>query len=125
MGPEGHRQIRNDHHHADRHEPPTRSEQTVKVGLRVTDSNGGWGSTTQELKVGNFPPVAHVAVSPSAPLTGQKVTLNASGSTDQGTITDYKWDLERQRRIHDRHRHHADGLDATSRPPGSTTWAWS
>jgi PKD repeat protein len=70
------------------------SEQTVNVGLRVTDSNGGWSYTTQEVKVGSFPPVAHVSVSPSAPLTGQKVTLNASGSTDQGTITDYRWDLE-------------------------------
>ncbi len=70
------------------------SEGTVKVGLRVTDSNGGWSYTTREVKVGNFPPVAHVAVAPSAPLTGQKVTLNASGSTDQGTITDYRWDLE-------------------------------
>ncbi len=70
------------------------SEGTVKVGLRVTDSNGGWSYTTQEVKVGNFPPVAHVTVAPSAPLTGQKVTLNASGSTDQGTITDYRWDLE-------------------------------
>ena len=70
------------------------SEQTVKVGLRVIDSNGGWSYTTQEVKVGSFPPVAHVSLSPSAPLTGQKVTLNASGSSDQGTITDYKWDLE-------------------------------
>jgi PKD repeat protein len=70
------------------------SEQTVDVGLRVTDSNGGWSYTTQEVKVGSFPPVAHVAIAPSGPLTGQKVTLNASGSTDQGTITDYKWDLE-------------------------------
>jgi PKD repeat protein len=70
------------------------TEQTVNVGLRVTDSNGGWSYTTREVKVGSFPPVAHIAVSPSVPLTGQKVTLNASGSTDQGTITDYKWDLE-------------------------------
>ncbi|HVR05195.1 MAG TPA: N,N-dimethylformamidase beta subunit family domain-containing protein [Solirubrobacteraceae bacterium] len=69
------------------------SEQTVHVGLRVTDSNGGWDYTTQELKVGNFPPVAHLAISPSQPLVGEKVTLNASESTDQGTITDYKWDL--------------------------------
>ncbi len=68
--------------------------QTVDVGLRVTDSNGGWGDTSQAVEVGNFPPVAHVSVSPSVPLTGQKVTLNAAGSTDQGTITDYKWDLE-------------------------------
>jgi PKD domain len=33
--------------------------------------------------------------SPSAPATGQNVTLDASGSTDTlGTITDYKWDLD-------------------------------
>ncbi len=70
------------------------SEQTVNVGLRVTDSNGGWSYTTGEVKVGSFPPVAHVSISPGTPLTGQKITLNASGSTDQGTITDYKWDLE-------------------------------
>jgi PKD repeat protein len=67
--------------------------QTVNVGLRVTDSNGGWDYTTQQLQVGNFPPVAHVSVSPSHPLTGQRVTFDASGSTDQGTITDYRWDL--------------------------------
>jgi PKD repeat protein len=68
--------------------------QTVNVGLRVTDSNGGWDYTTQQLKVGNFPPVARVSISPSQPLSGERVTLDASGSTDQGTITDYKWDLE-------------------------------
>ena len=35
-----------------------------------------------------------MTASPTLALTGQTVTLNASESTDQGTITDYKWDLE-------------------------------
>jgi PKD repeat protein len=69
------------------------SAQTVNVGLRVTDSNGGWDYTTQQLKVGDFPPAAKVSASPSPALKGQTITLDASGSTDQGAITDYKWDL--------------------------------
>jgi PKD repeat protein len=67
---------------------------TYTVGLRVTDSDGATGTTTKQISVGNLPPVANVTVSPNPALTGQKVTLNASGSTDQGTITDYKWDLD-------------------------------
>ena len=67
---------------------------TYTVGLRVTDSDGATGNTTKQIAVGNLPPVANVTVSPNPALTGQKVTLNASGSTDQGTITDYKWDLD-------------------------------
>jgi PKD repeat protein len=68
--------------------------QTVNVGLRVVDSNGGWDYSTQQLRVGNFPPEARLGVKPSPALTGQNVTLDASASTDQGTITDYKWDLD-------------------------------
>jgi PKD repeat protein len=67
---------------------------TYAVGLRVTDSDGGTGFTTKQISVGNFPPVAKVVASPSPAITGQTVTLDASGSTDQGTITDYKWDLD-------------------------------
>ena len=66
---------------------------TYTVGLEVTDSDGASAHTTEQISVGNFPPVAHLAVSPSPALTGQTVTLNAGESTDQGTITDYKWDL--------------------------------
>jgi hypothetical protein len=68
--------------------------QTVNVGLRVVDSNGGWDYTTQSLRVGNFPPEARLSAKPNPALTGQSVTLDASGSTDQGTIVDYKWDLD-------------------------------
>ena len=66
---------------------------TYTVGLRVTDSDGATDYATEQISVGNFPPVAHLTVSPRPALTGQTVTLNASESTDQGTITDYKWDL--------------------------------
>ncbi|HEY2766808.1 MAG TPA: PKD domain-containing protein [Solirubrobacteraceae bacterium] len=64
------------------------------VGLRVTDSDGAVGTVTKKIEVGNFPPTAKVTVSPNPALSGQQVTLDASGSTDQGTITDYKWDLD-------------------------------
>jgi PKD repeat protein len=67
---------------------------THTVGLRVTDSDGATGTTTKQISVGSFPPVANVTASPNPVLTGQQVTLDASGSTDQGTITDYKWDLD-------------------------------
>ncbi len=67
---------------------------TYTVGLRVTDSDGATGTTTRKIEAGSFPPVAKVTVSPSPALTGQQVTVDASGSTDQGAITDFKWDLD-------------------------------
>jgi N,N-dimethylformamidase beta subunit-like, C-terminal/Concanavalin A-like lectin/glucanases superfamily/PKD domain len=67
--------------------------QTVNVGLRVTDSNGGWEYITQPVRVGEFPPEARLSVAPNPVITGQGATLNASGSTDQGLIKEYRWDL--------------------------------
>ena len=66
---------------------------THTVGLRVTDSDGATGTTSQRIEVGAFPPTPKVTVSPSPALTGEQVTIDASGSTDQGAISDYKWDL--------------------------------
>jgi PKD repeat protein len=41
------------------------------------------------------PPSAAITASDSAPLTGQNVTFDASGSSDRArTITDYKWDFD-------------------------------
>ncbi|HST54965.1 MAG TPA: N,N-dimethylformamidase beta subunit family domain-containing protein [Solirubrobacteraceae bacterium] len=68
--------------------------QTVNIGLRVTDSNSGWDYITRALKIGSFPPSAKITAAPSPALVGQTVTADASGTTDQGTITDYKWDLD-------------------------------
>ena len=59
----------------------------------MIDSNGASASVTHSLTVGNLPPVAKLKASPATALVGQTVNLNASESTDQGTITDYKWDL--------------------------------
>jgi len=67
--------------------------QTVNVGLRVTDSGGGWEYVTEPVRVGEFPPEARLVATPSPAITGQSVTLSAAGSTDQGTIKDYRWDL--------------------------------
>jgi PKD repeat protein len=67
---------------------------TYTVGLRVTDSDGATGTTTKQISVGSFPPVISLTASPNPVLTGQQVTLDAGGSTDQGAITDYKWDLD-------------------------------
>ncbi len=66
---------------------------TYTVGLQVTDSDGAIATTTEQISVGNFPPAAKITATPSTALTGQTVTFNAGESTDQGTITDYKWDL--------------------------------
>jgi PKD repeat protein len=66
---------------------------TENIGLRVIDGKGASAGVTHTLTVGNLPPVAKLTASPSPALVGQTVTLNASESTDQGTITDYKWDL--------------------------------
>jgi hypothetical protein len=67
---------------------------TYNVSVRVTDSNGGWDYTTKHLKVGNFPPVVVIAASHNPALPNQEVTLSGSGSTDQGSIVDYRWDLD-------------------------------
>jgi PKD repeat protein len=67
---------------------------TYNVGLRVTDSDKAVGTVTKQISVGTFPPTAKVKVSPSPALSGQSVTIDAGESTDQGTITDYKWDLD-------------------------------
>jgi PKD repeat protein len=67
---------------------------TYTLGLRVTDNDGATGTTTRQISVGSFPPVINLTASPNPVLTGQQVALDASGSTDQGAITDYKWDLD-------------------------------
>jgi hypothetical protein len=67
--------------------------QTVNVGLRVTDSNGGWEYIEQPVRVGEFPPEARLSATPNPVITGQGVTLSAAASTDQGAIKEYKWDL--------------------------------
>ena len=67
---------------------------TYNIGVRVTDSNGGWDYTTKPVTVANLPPVAAITALPNPVATNQNITFSASGSTDQGAIVDYKWDLD-------------------------------
>jgi PKD repeat protein len=67
---------------------------TYTVGLRVTDSNGATATTSKVLTVANQAPVASFTMTPSPANTRQTVTFNASGSTDDGTIAKYEWDLD-------------------------------
>ncbi|MEW5826360.1 MAG: PKD domain-containing protein [Candidatus Bipolaricaulota bacterium] len=66
------------------------------VTLTVTDDDGASTSATQTVPVGSplQAPVADFTYSPTAPLVGQTITLNASASYDpDGSIVSYQWDL--------------------------------
>jgi YD repeat-containing protein len=68
---------------------------THPVTLRVTDDNGDSSIASQNVIVTDRPPVASLNVSPNPASTGDTVNFDASASTDpDGTITDYKWDLD-------------------------------
>ncbi|MEO8715244.1 MAG: PKD domain-containing protein, partial [Acetobacteraceae bacterium] len=71
------------------------TQQTVTVGLRVTDSDFGTDYTTKTFFVGNSPPVASLTATPNPAIVGQNVKLDATGSSvPNGTIADVKWDLD-------------------------------
>ena len=65
--------------------------QTVK--LRITDSDGATNTTSMIVPV-NAPPTAAFSFSPSVPLVGNPVSLDASASTDDKAIPsgNYAWD---------------------------------
>lgn len=69
------------------------TQYTVK--LSVKDKSGLDGTATQTLSVGNCPPTAVMAVSPSATIScGGSVTMDASASKDaDGSISSYTWKL--------------------------------
>ena len=67
---------------------------TYTIGVRVSDGDGGWDYTTRQITVGNLPPTASIIASPNPVATSQPITFSAAGSADQGTIVDYKWDLD-------------------------------
>lgn len=62
------------------------------VKLRVTDGLGATGTATAAVKV-HRAPTALVVSRPVSPVINQAVTLDASRSSDDGTIAKYEWDL--------------------------------
>jgi len=66
------------------------------VTLTVTDNQGATNATSQTVVVGTptQPPIAAFTYSPTSPVVGQTITLNAQGSYDpDGAIVSYRWDL--------------------------------
>jgi PKD repeat protein len=67
---------------------------TFNLALRVSDGVAT-DTVTRTVTVANRPPVASIAVSPSAPLTGDEITLDGRGSGDpDGSIVAGGWDLD-------------------------------
>ncbi len=67
---------------------------TIDVALRVSDGISA-DTAMRTVAIANRPPVASIAVSPAAPLTGDDVTLDGRGSGDpDGTIVAGAWDLD-------------------------------
>jgi subtilisin-like proprotein convertase family protein len=71
----------------------TPGNHTIK--LRVTDADGAQRTATTTLNViATTPPSPAFVASPNPVVAGQPVTFDAGGSTDDGTIVRYEWDLD-------------------------------
>jgi hypothetical protein len=68
---------------------------TYHIGLKVIDAdNSGLTDTiTHDLVVYNAPKAA-IAAAPQVALLGQQVSFSAAGSTGDGGVTNYSWDLD-------------------------------
>jgi uncharacterized delta-60 repeat protein len=65
-----------------------------RVALTVTDQNGMQDTASQTIAIGDRPPIASFAFSPSSPSAGQAVSFDGSASSDpDGRIVSYRWDF--------------------------------
>jgi subtilisin-like proprotein convertase family protein len=71
----------------------TPGSHTIK--LRVTDGDGAQRTATTTLNViATTPPSPTFLATPNPVVAGQPVSFDAGGSTDDGTIVRYEWDLD-------------------------------
>jgi YD repeat-containing protein len=66
-----------------------------QIGLRVTDVDGATATTTATLNiVATTPPLAAISATPTHVGVGEPVVFDASGSSDDGSVVHYEWDLD-------------------------------
>lgn len=73
-----------------------REEGRYTVKIEVTDDDGATDTATKTVVISeaNQPPSANFTYSPEEPEAGQKLTFDASPSSDSdGTVESFKWDL--------------------------------
>ncbi len=63
------------------------------VGLRVTESGGGFAVTSLTVVV-NAPPTASFNVAPASPFDGDSVTFSSTSGDPDGPLTGIQWDLD-------------------------------
>jgi len=67
---------------------------TYTARLTVVDAAGLTGIAEAQVVVGNRPPIASIRLSNDAPLIGERVQFDGSGSLDlDGKLVDYVWDF--------------------------------
>lgn len=67
---------------------------TFAARLIVTDSNDSTGAAELTIEASNTPPIAACRLSNDAPVPGERVQYDGSGSIDlDGTLIDFVWDF--------------------------------
>lgn len=72
------------------------SDEAQDIYLRVIDSAGARAYAQEVVQVQsvNQPPTASFTITPSSPAPNETITLDGSGSSDDGSISKYEWDLD-------------------------------